>query len=67
VAGYSEHGNIPSGSVKGGEFFRLGERLPASQDGLCSMELILIFELRGPAEESYENGALNCREVVLNT
>jgi hypothetical protein len=31
-----EHGNEPSGSIKGG----LVEYLSASQEGLCSMELV---------------------------
>jgi hypothetical protein len=40
VAGFCEHSNEPSGSVKGGGISRLSERLLASQEGLCSMELV---------------------------
>jgi hypothetical protein len=36
-----EHGNEPSGSIKGGEFISwLAVWLSASQEGLCSMELV---------------------------
>jgi hypothetical protein len=37
VAGFSEHCNEPSGSIKA--ISLLAERLPASQEGLYSMEL----------------------------
>ena len=40
MAGFSEHGNEPLGSVKHGRFFdQLKNSLP-SQEGPCSMELI---------------------------
>jgi hypothetical protein len=35
-----EHGNEPSGSMKGREFFWLAEWLLVSWEGLCSVELI---------------------------
>jgi hypothetical protein len=38
VAGACECGNEPPGSIKCGEF--LAEKLLASQEGLCSMELV---------------------------
>jgi hypothetical protein len=40
VAGSCEHGNEPSGSIKGGEFFGERSLLLASQEGLNSMELV---------------------------
>jgi hypothetical protein len=40
VAGSCECGNEPSDSVKCGEFLELAEKLLASQEGLCSMELV---------------------------
>jgi hypothetical protein len=40
VAGYFEHGNEPSGSIKGGEFIDYLGVLSASQEGLCSMLLV---------------------------
>jgi hypothetical protein len=40
VAGSFEHGNEPSGSIKCGEFFDWLSVLLASQEGLCSMELV---------------------------
>jgi hypothetical protein len=40
VAGSSEHGNEPSGSIKCGEFRDELSVLLASQGGLCSMELV---------------------------
>jgi hypothetical protein len=41
VAGSYKHGNEPSGSIKDGEFLdQLTERLSASQEGLCSVELV---------------------------
>jgi hypothetical protein len=39
VARSCEHGNEPSGSIKCGEFDQLSVLL-ASQEGLCSMELV---------------------------
>jgi hypothetical protein len=38
--GSCEHGNEPSVSIKFGEFFNLLSVLFASQEGLCSMELV---------------------------
>jgi hypothetical protein len=39
VAGSREHGNEPSGSIKGEEFLdKLSDLV--SQEGLCSMELV---------------------------
>jgi hypothetical protein len=40
VAGSCEHGNGPSGSIKCGEFIDYLSVLLASQEGLCSMELV---------------------------
>jgi hypothetical protein len=40
VAGSCEHGNEPSGSIKCGGFLDYLSLLLASQEGLCSMELI---------------------------
>jgi hypothetical protein len=40
VAGYCEHGNEPSGSIKCGEFLDWPSVLLASQEGLCFMELV---------------------------
>jgi hypothetical protein len=40
VAGSCEHGNEPSGSIKCGEFLDYLSVLLASQEGLCSMELV---------------------------
>jgi hypothetical protein len=40
VAGSCEHGNETSGSIKGREFLGYLSELLASQEGLCSMELI---------------------------
>jgi hypothetical protein len=40
VAGSCEHGNEPSGSIKFGEFLDYLSLLLASQEGLCSMELV---------------------------
>jgi hypothetical protein len=40
VAGSCEHGNEPSGSIKCGEFLDYLSLLLASQEGLCSMELV---------------------------
>jgi len=40
VAGSCEHCNEPSGSIEGGEF-RDKLSLLASQEGLCSMELVM--------------------------
>jgi hypothetical protein len=38
--GYCEHGNEPSGFIKGGEFLGQLSVLLAAQVGLCSMELV---------------------------
>jgi len=38
--GSGGRGNESSGTIVGREFFSLAERLLASQEGLCSMELI---------------------------
>jgi hypothetical protein len=40
VAGYCEHGDEPSGSIKCGEFPDYLSVHSASQEGLCSMELV---------------------------
>jgi hypothetical protein len=40
VAGSCEHGNGPSVSIKCGEFLDQLSVLLASQEGLCSMELV---------------------------
>jgi hypothetical protein len=40
VAGSCEHGNQPSGSIKRRGISWLAERLSASQEGLCSIELV---------------------------
>jgi hypothetical protein len=40
VAGSCEHGNEPSCSIKFGEFLDYLSVLSASQEGLCSMELV---------------------------
>jgi hypothetical protein len=40
VAGSCEHDNEFSGSIKGREFLDWLSILLASQDGLCSMELV---------------------------
>jgi hypothetical protein len=40
VAGFCEHGNEPSGSIKDGEFPDCLERLLVSQEGTCSMGLV---------------------------
>jgi hypothetical protein len=40
VAGSCENGNEPSGSIKCGEFLDYLSVLLASQEGLCSMELV---------------------------
>jgi hypothetical protein len=36
-----EHSNEPSGSIEGGENSCLAKRLLASQEGFCSMELVI--------------------------
>jgi hypothetical protein len=41
VAGSCEHGNEPSGSIKCEEFLDYLSVLLVSQEGLCSMELII--------------------------
>jgi hypothetical protein len=43
-AGSCEHGDEPSGSIKDGEFPDQLSVLSASQEGLCSMELLLYGE-----------------------
>jgi hypothetical protein len=43
VTGSCELGNEYSGSIKGGKFLQLVERLLASQRGLRSMELLIIY------------------------
>jgi hypothetical protein len=40
VAGFCVHGDEPSGSIKFGEFLDYLSVLLASQEGLCSMELV---------------------------
>jgi hypothetical protein len=45
VAGSCEHGNEPSGSIKCGEFLDYLSVLLASQEGPCSMELVIIMNL----------------------
>jgi hypothetical protein len=40
VAGSCEYGNEPSGSIRGGDFFRVAEWLLASQGGFRSKELV---------------------------
>ena len=42
MAVFSECGNEPSGSIKCGEFSALAENRLASQEGLCSVELMAI-------------------------
>jgi hypothetical protein len=42
VAGSCEHGNEPPGSIKCGEFLNQLSVLSASQEGLYSMELVII-------------------------
>jgi hypothetical protein len=39
MSGSCEHGNEPSGSIKGGDFLDWCSDL-ASQEGLCSMESV---------------------------
>jgi hypothetical protein len=46
VAGSCEHGNEPSGSIKCGEFLDWLSVLLASQEGLCSMELVKVNEIK---------------------
>jgi hypothetical protein len=41
VAGSCQHGNEPSGSIKFGEIPDQLSVLLASQEGLCSMELVI--------------------------
>jgi hypothetical protein len=43
LAGSCGHGNEPLGSIKGGESLWLAEWLLASQEGLCFMELVMIY------------------------
>ena len=38
MAGTCEYGDVPSGSIKCGEFLDLLQNQLASQEGLCSME-----------------------------
>jgi hypothetical protein len=40
VAGFCEHGNEPSVSIKCGEFLDWLSVLLASQEGLCSLEVV---------------------------
>jgi hypothetical protein len=40
MAGSCEHGNEPLSSMKGSEFFDLQSVLSASQEALCSTELV---------------------------
>jgi hypothetical protein len=40
VAGSCEHGDEPSGSIECGEFLDWLSVLVASQEGICSMELV---------------------------
>jgi hypothetical protein len=42
VAGSSEHGNEPSGSIIGREFLDYLSLLSASQEELCSMDFLVI-------------------------
>jgi hypothetical protein len=43
VASSCEHVNKPSGPIKGREFLDLLSVLLASQEGLCSMELVTML------------------------
>ena len=43
MAGACQCGNEPSGSIKCGEFLGLAANRLVSQEGLCSMELIIII------------------------
>jgi hypothetical protein len=43
VAGTYERGNEPPGSIKCGGISGLAEKLSASQEGLCSMQLISVM------------------------
>jgi hypothetical protein len=40
MAGSFEHGNEPSGFIKGGKFLDQLSVLLAAQEGLCSLELL---------------------------
>jgi hypothetical protein len=46
VAGSCEHGDEPSGSIKCEEFLDYLSVLSASQEGLCSMELVSYIHIR---------------------
>jgi len=46
LAGSYEYGNEPLGSIKGSDFFWLAEWLLASEEVLCSMELVIIKNTR---------------------
>jgi hypothetical protein len=46
VAGSCEHGDEPSGSTECGEFPDYLSVLLASQEGLCSMELVIEVALK---------------------
>jgi hypothetical protein len=46
VAGCCEHGNEPSGCIKGGEFLDQLSVLFGSQEGICFAELFIIFEVK---------------------
>jgi hypothetical protein len=43
TGGSCEHGNEPSDLIECGEFSSLAERLLASQEELCSMELVALI------------------------
>jgi hypothetical protein len=62
VVGSCEHGNEPSGSIKCGEFLDYLSVLLASQEGLCSMELVrrLVSSVHG-------NFISNTCKVIVNT
>jgi hypothetical protein len=65
VAGSCEHGNETSGFIKGGEFLDYLSDYLASQEGLCSMELVP-YRPRNPRREEtasvyrreYENSGI---------
>jgi hypothetical protein len=51
VAGSCEHGNEPSGSIKCGEFLDYLSVLLASQEGLCSMEIVSSKQINKPYQQ----------------
>jgi hypothetical protein len=53
VVGFCEHGDEPSSSIKCGEFIDYLNVLLASQEGLCSMELVRYF-IEGFADRNAE-------------